>query len=137
MKIKTFAFLFFILLTESVIGQVKPWEPVTDPAFIKFRESVSKLERLPLNIEPIKPTDTISLVDINGIAEKYKLRYVEARGNPPSFEEHLKIDNRLLFIDSSYSCTKLGTDFILIQMAKPTGMINDITYYYEIIKKEK
>lgn len=136
MKFKTYIFIFFILLSELGFGQVIFTGTVSDSSFIKFKRKVYLLERLLLNIEPIEPNNTISLTATEGIAEEYKLKYVERIGNPPSFEEGLKTGN-IVFINSSYSCTKFGTDFIIIHMARPTGMINDIKYYYEIVRKEE
>jgi len=137
MKTKTYILTFFIFLSGVVFGQEVFLGNEKDSTFIKFTEKLYSLERLYLDIKPIEPTNTIQIIDKSGMIDKYKLKYIHRIGNAPSFEEFIKIENDVMSLNSSYSCTKYGTDYIVIHMARPTGSMNDVKYYYEIIRKEE
>jgi hypothetical protein len=130
-KIRPYLILLSILFSGALFGQEVFFGEKTDSTFVKYQEKVHLLDRLILAVEPIRPTDTISLTNAKGKVEKYKLKYIDRKGNPPSFEDFLKTGSKIMFSDSSYSCIKFGSDFIVIQMSRNTGMINDIKYYYE------
>lgn len=158
MKTKISTFLFFILFSGFVFGQgnkmVDPLEIKRIDSLVqsiendeslkrdappkKFLKKVHSLKSVNLNIKPIKPTDTISIENENGVIEKYKLKYIDRTGNAPSFKE-IELREPLRYsgkthYDVSYFCKKRGTDFIVITMDRLTGMPNYIHYYYKIIK---
>ncbi len=142
MKTKTYILTFFIFFSGVVFGQKEFYGGDLDGDFLEFIEKVYSLECLYLDIKPIKSTDTISLTDKNGMVDKYKLKYVSRWGNAPSFEEFYEqfigIDRSAIKpINTSYTCLKYGTDYIVIKIARTTSTPHSSTYYYEIIRKEE
>lgn len=123
MKTKTYILTFFIFLSGVVLGQKEFYDDNLDDDFLEFREKVL-VEKLRLDIEPIKPTDTIQLIDTNiRVIENYKLKYVH-------IVPDILLHKGLMDMDRY---TKFGTDFIVINL---TGYPTRPIYYYEIIRKE-
>jgi len=147
MKFKNYAFLLLLSVSGLSFGQTYIYLPLVSKDvpddFIVFITELYSSKELELNIEPIKPTDTVQVLD-----EKYVLKYIEIDSIELRFED-LQTDSEGKIIVSnpkgvSYSSYSYGTDFFVIDLYRQPKVVKydfytvhiGTTYYYEIIKKQ-
>jgi len=126
-----------------------------DTIFQDYEKEVFSLKRSYINLDSIffikNKTDTLEIID--SIYCRYHLKYIQQAG--PSIQNHstIGIDGNLcdFLIDlgfdkpkierlsqkGSYHIAKFGNEFIVVFYSLPTGLKNNINYYFELIKEEE
>jgi len=125
-----------------------------DTIFQDYEKEVFSLKRSYINLDSIffiknKP-DTLEIVD--SIYCRYYLKYITQQG--PIIQNHsaIGIEGNLcsflidfefykpkiqsVSLGGSYHIAKFGNKFIVVFYSLPTGLVNSINYYFELIKEE-
>jgi len=125
-----------------------------DTIFQDYEKEVFSLKRSYINLDSIflikNEPDTLEIID--SIYCRYHLKNIKQEG--PSIQNHSKIGIEGSLCDflinlgfdkpkierlsqkGSYRIAKFGNEFIVVFYSLPTGVMNNINYYFELIKEE-
>ena len=150
--LKTGLFILLFNYCNFVSGQNLMVFP-NDTIFQDYEKEIYSLKRSYINPDSIfikNEPDTLEIVD--SIYCRYHLKYLTQEG--PSIQNHSKIGIEGNLCDfliglgfdkpkierlsqkGSYRIAKFGNEFIVVFYSLPTGLMNNINYYFELIKEE-